>query len=444
MIKFNYKSLSKFSTNYTKKTKQLNRVVITGLGSVNPLGLNVENSYQRFKNMESGIISIKSRQEYKDNPQYPDVYMAPVFEGFDTKKYKVAFSTNNTNMYTMSAVEEALQDSNLIQLLQENDQLREKCGVNIGTMSSNITKMTDILLDAGQKGFEKLNRMTILHILANMPAANVSIKYKLNGPSNTSSTACATGASSIGDSFRQIQMGTADIMIAGSSEDSISPTNIHGSLKLQAMSSKKWASAGQSSRPFDQQRSGFILGEGSGVLILEELSHALNRNAKIYCELTGYGQSSDGYHLTRPLEDGTWALKSMQNALKDADIPVEDLDHVNCHATSTQAGDTAEANAIQNLLKNNQDLLKKVTISAIKSQIGHTFGAAGSIETIFLIKSMEEGLAPGIKNLENPIEGYQLNFNKEQMKKQEINNVIKNAFGFGGVNTSLLFSKFKL
>ncbi|EAR96536.1 3-oxoacyl-(acyl carrier) synthase II (macronuclear) [Tetrahymena thermophila SB210] len=434
--------------------KQLKRVVVTGIGAVSPIGLNASSSWESLIAGKSGIIStseyVKKIQQNDPtnklaNPDYwpLDTYVAAVPDGFDNlKKWKVAFSTNNTNSYAMAAANEAIEDSGIQILLQNNESLQNQAGVNIGVMSSNISKLTEIVRETEKKGFQNLNRLTILQILTNMATANVSLKYQLKGPSGTASTACATGASAIGDAFRNIQFGDAKIMIAGGSEDSLSPTNAYASMKLQAMTTKKYDKPEFASRPFDADRSGFVLGEGAGILVLEELQHALSRNAKIYAELVSYGQSSDGYHLTRPIETGEGGLRAMQNAINHAQINSNQINLINCHATSTPAGDLAEIVAINKFFDNNLDSIKNCLVTANKGAIGHTFGAAGAIESIFTILSIKNGISPLIKNLQNPISEPFVNLSKETVS-HDIKYALKNSFGFGGVNVSLLFKKFE-
>jgi len=432
----------KISTAYNFSTTiTLKRVVVTGLGMVSPLGSNVESSWNSLIQGKSGIRNIREIDEYKDNKDLPDCMIAPVHPSFDRKKYEVSVTKNLSNTFAMGAVDEALRDANWFP--EERDEL-ERTGVNIGVLASNIPGLAASLTKVGAKGsYENISRLTMLHVLNNMPTANVTIKYKFMGPSSTNATACSTGASSIGDGFRFIQLGEADVMVVGGTEESVNPTIIYASTKMQAMCTKKFNKREETSRPFDAARAGFVLGEGSGILVLEELEHAKKRGAKIYAELVAYGCSSDGHHLTRPETTGDGAFRAMRSALRQGRISSQELDHINTHATSTPAGDLCEARAIGRLLENNEELLGKVSITANKSAMGHCFGAAGSVESIFTVLSMYNSQVPAILNLENPESEIPLNYVRNGSISQNIKYALKNSFGFGGTNTSLLFKKYQ-
>ncbi|CAD8080752.1 unnamed protein product [Paramecium primaurelia] len=397
----------------------MRRVVVTGMGMVSPLGLNVSESWNSLLTGKSGVVKVKDR-----NKDLPDVYMGLIPQSFDSKPYQVEYCPSNLTSYAMCAAQEAITDSSVL-----NDCDPDRIGVNIGVMNSSMTKITEIISNAALKGNSRINPFTMLYVLSNMPTALLTIKYKLKGPSSTASTACATGASAIGDSFRKIKYGDADVMIAGGTEDTFNTTAIYASIKMQAMSTKIYDDPTRASRPFDEDRSGFLLAEGSGILVLEEYERARRRGAKIYAEILGYGESSDAFHLTRPQDNGEGGKAAMLKAMKEAKI--NDVDLINCHATSTKGGDIAEARAIAD---------SKAILVANKSQLGHTFGAAGAIESIFTIKSLQEQIVPPTINLDKPI--IRDNQYCKEATERTLKYALKNAFGFGGVNVSLAFGKY--
>jgi 3-oxoacyl-[acyl-carrier-protein] synthase II len=272
-----------------------------------------------------------------------------------------------------------------------------------------------------------------------MPSGYISIKYNLKGPSYSTVSACASGAHAIGESFRLIQYGQADIMVAGGSESTICPTAIEGFTACRALSLKFNDHPERASRPFDEERDGFVMAEGAGTVILEELEHAKKRSANILCEIKGYGMSSDAFHYTLPEPSGDGAYRAMLNCINDAKISLEDISYINAHGTSTPAGDKVEVLAIDTIFKNRSE---KINVSSTKSQIGHLLGAAGSVEAIFSIKSIRDSILPYTINLDNPIYSSNINFIKKEPTRLNVDNVLSNSFGFGGTNVSLIFSKF--
>jgi 3-oxoacyl-[acyl-carrier-protein] synthase II len=286
---------------------------------------------------------------------------------------------------------------------------------------------------------KKISPFFITGRIINMSSGYLSIKYNLKGPNYSTVSACASSAHAIGESFRLIQHGQADIMMTGGSEATISPVGIEGFTACRALSTAYNDYPENASRPFDEARDGFVMGEGGGILILEEMDHALNRDAKIFAEIKGYGMSSDAYHYTLPEPSGDGAYRAMDNAIKDAIIEKDQIDYINAHGTSTPAGDEVEALAIDRMFKNNKS---KVNVSSTKSQIGHLLGAAGAVESIYSILSINNSIAPFNLNLENEISTQNINFIKKNSIELNIENVLTNSFGFGGTNVSLVLSKF--
>ena len=336
--------------------------------------------------------------------------------------------------YSLAASEESFQNSNLPVL---SDPLSFKSGCIIGSGMGGLPGIEQTSLDYSNG--KKISPFFITGRIINMPSGYISIKYNLKGPSYSTVSACASGAHAIGESFRLIQHGQADIMVTGGAEATICPTAIEGFTACRALSQKFNNNPEKSSRPFDADRDGFVMAEGAGTIILEELEHAKKRNADILCEIKGYGMSSDAFHYTLPEPSGDGARRAMLNCINDAKIPLEDISYINAHGTSTPAGDKVEVFAIDRIFQNCKE---KVNLSSTKSQIGHLLGAAGAVEAIYSIKSIREGILPYTINLDNPIPSSNINFVKKEPMKENVNNVLSNSFGFGGTNVSLIFSKF--
>jgi len=336
--------------------------------------------------------------------------------------------------YSLAASEESFKDSNL---LIPNDPLSFKAGCIIGSGMGGLPGIEQTSLDYSEG--KKISPFFITGRIINMPSGYISIKYNLKGPSYSTVSACASGAHAIGESFRLIQHGQADIMITGGSEATICPTAIEGFTACRALSLKFNDEPNKSSRPFDEDRDGFVMAEGAGTIILEELEHAKKRNANILCEIKGYGMSSDAFHYTLPEPTGEGAYRAMQNCIKDSQISIEKIDYINAHGTSTPAGDKVEVLAIERVFKNSS---KKIYVSSTKSQIGHLLGAAGAVEAIYSIKSIKDNILPYTINLDNPIPSSNINFIKKDPIELDVKNVLSNSFGFGGTNVSLIFSKF--
>ncbi|GJQ85259.1 hypothetical protein Trydic_g18493 [Trypoxylus dichotomus] len=348
-------------------------------------------------------------------------------------------SISPATAYALYATKEALDDAGLFELTEGE---KETVGVAVGMGMVDLVDICETNKSL-QKGYNQVSPFFVPRILANMAAGQISIKHGFRGPNHSVSTACATGAHAIGDSFRFIRNGDADIMICGGTEACISPLSIAAFCRLRALSTSYNAEPEKASRPFDKKREGFVMGEGSAILILEELEHAKKRNAHIYAEILGYGLSGDASHLTAPRADGTGAIMAMKRAINDAKIDTSSVGYINAHATSTPIGDSIEAKAIENLF---QEYSKEIWVSSTKGAHGHLLGAAGNLEAIFAIKAVEEGILPPTVNLDTP-EDSNLNFVSKRLQVWEDQSkrrvALKNAFGFGGTNACLCIAEYR-
>ncbi|KAL3268220.1 hypothetical protein HHI36_007344 [Cryptolaemus montrouzieri] len=414
------------------------RVVVTGMGVISPVGGSLKESWKNIISGQSGITKL-------EGPNYENLPCKVAgFIKSEGSKIELSNHFSKTELksmgaptaYALLATKEALEDAKLSKLSEET---KLHTGVAIGMGMVDLQDICDTN-DALKKGYRNVSPFFVPRILPNMSAGHISIKYGLCGPNHSVSTACATGAHSIGDSFRFIRSGDADIMICGGTEACISPLSIAAFCRLRALSTSFNEYPQKASRPFDTKRDGFVMGEGTAILVLEELQHALGRQAKIYAEILGYGLSGDASHLTAPRQDGTGALLAMQRAVKDANISTTDISYINAHATSTPLGDTIEINAIRRLF---HDDIKNLSVSSTKGAHGHLLGAAGNLEAIFTIKAIQEGLLPPTINLENS-EDSEINFvaNKVQTWNVQKKIALKNAFGFGGTNASLCIGQY--
>ena len=336
--------------------------------------------------------------------------------------------------YSLASTEEAFKSANLSAL---NDNLSHRSGCIIGSGMGGLPGIEQTSLDFS-KG-KKISPFFITGRIINMPSGYISIKYNLKGPSYSTVSACASGAHAIGESLRLIQHGQADVMVTGGTEATICPISIEGFTACRALSSKFNDHPKKSSRPFDEDRDGFVMSEGAGTIILEELEHAKKRNANILCEIKGYGMSSDAFHYTLPDPSGEGAFRAMVNCLNDSKMLFDEIDYINAHGTSTPAGDKVEALAIDRVFNNNP---KKINVSSTKSQVGHLLGAAGAVEAIYSIKAINQNILPYTINLDSPLPSSKINFLRKEPMELSVNNVLSNSFGFGGTNVSLIFSKF--
>ncbi|KAL0402370.1 UNVERIFIED_CONTAM: 3-oxoacyl-[acyl-carrier-protein] synthase, mitochondrial [Sesamum latifolium] len=339
--------------------------------------------------------------------------------------------------YALCAADEALRDANYMPTTQDD---KERTGVSIGAGTGSISDILDASRMICDKKLRRLSPFFIPRILINMASGHVSMKYGFQGPNHAAVTACATGAHSIGDAARMIQFGDVDVMVAGGTEASIDALSIAGFCRSRALTTKYNAVPEEASRPFDCARDGFVIGEGSGILVLEELEHAKKRGAKIYAEVRGYGMSGDAYHITQPHGDGRGAVLAMTRALKQSGLNPNQVDYINAHATSTPLGDAVEAKAIQSLFSDHAES-GALAFSSTKGAIGHLLGAAGAVEALFAILAIHHGLAPLTLNLSKPDPIFSGNFMPlSASKKMTIKAALSNSFGFGGTNSSLLFA----
>ena len=415
------------------------RVVVTGIGIVSPLGLGQKNTWKRLISGESGIDTIKSFEASeltcKIGGEIPHGSFEEgnlnLNEWFDIKDQR---KLDRFIMLGLIAAEEAIKDSNID---LSNEQILEKSGVIVGSGIGGLKTISETSVLLEQKGPRRISPFFIPSSLINLISGQISIKYGFKGPNHSVVTACSTGSHAIGDASRIISDGDADIMIAGGAEAAICKLGVAGFAAARALSTSFNDSPKKASRPWDKDRDGFVMGEGAGILILEEYEHAKKRDANIYAEVIGYGMSGDAYHITAPEPTGLGALKSMQNALKRACIDPSDLDYINAHGTSTPLGDIIELQAVTKLMKGQ---LGKLVMSSTKSSIGHLLGAAGAVEAVFSILAMKNKTIPPTINLDNKAdEARHFNLAPNFSVEKKISYCLSNSFGFGGTNASLVF-----
>ena len=407
------------------------RVVVTGMGAITPIGNDVESFWQGLKDKTVGIGPIT----YFDTTDYKCKLAAEV-KGFDPKQYmdaKAARRMEAFSQFAVAASKEALEQSGID--MEKEDPYR--VGVCVGSGIGSLQAMEKDVKKLNEKGPSRVNPLLVPLMISNMAAGNVAIQFGLKGKCFNVVTACATGTHSIGEAFRSIQYGEADVMVAGGAEASITPIGIAGFTSLTALNTTEDAS--RASIPFDEDRNGFVMGEGAGVVVLESLEHAKARGANILAEVVGYGATCDAFHITSPAEDGSGAARAMENAIKDAGITAEDIDYVNAHGTSTHHNDLFETKAIRLALG---DHAEKVKINSTKSMIGHLLGAAGGVEFITCVKSIQDGFVHATAGLEKPGEGCDLDYTMGDGVSMNVDVAISNSLGFGGHNASLIVKKF--
>ncbi|HEX2835502.1 MAG TPA: beta-ketoacyl-ACP synthase II [Thermoanaerobaculia bacterium] len=407
------------------------RVVVTGLGMISPLGVGNEATWQGLVEGRSGIGRIT-----KFDASAYSAQIAGEVRGFDPEQWidkKEVKKSDTFIHYALATATMAVQDSGLEMSKEDGDRVGVIIGSGIGGLPL-IEQMHTKLLERGPS---RISPFFIPGLIVNLAAGQISIKFGAKGPSSAPATACATGAHAIGDAMKIIRYDEADVMFAGGSEAVITPLALGGFAAMRALSTRNDDPA-TASRPWDAERDGFVMGEGAGVLILEEREHALARGAKIYCELTGYGMSSDAFHITSPAEDGDGMVRVMNRALKDAGLTTKDIQYINAHGTSTPVGDKTETIAIKRVF--GEDAYK-VAVSSTKSMTGHLLGAAGGLESAIAAMVVKTGILPPTINYRNPDPECDLDYVPNTARKLDVQNVLSNSFGFGGTNATLIFSR---
>jgi 3-oxoacyl-[acyl-carrier-protein] synthase II len=417
----------------------LKRVVVTGMGLVTPLGVGVKNNWERLTRGESGVRAIQAF-DVTDLPvkiaaQVPRGETASgLFNADDWVPPKDQRKMDDFIVYAVAAAVEAVEDSGW---KPETDEQRELTGVLIGSGIGGLPQIEEAALTLKDKGPRRITPFFIPATLINLASGQVSIRYGFRGPNHAVVTACSTGAHAIGDAARMIQFGDADVMVAGGTEAAVCRLGLAGFAAARALSTNFNDTPEKASRPWDRDRDGFVMGEGSGIVVLEEYEHAKARGAKLYAELIGYGLSGDAYHVTAPPPDGNGGFRSMRSAMKHAQKSPEDIDYINAHGTSTPLGDEIELGAVKRLFG---EAAYKLSMSSTKSAIGHLLGAAGSVEAIFSILAVRDGVVPPTLNLDNPSAGCDIDLVPKQAKQRKVRTALSNSFGFGGTNASLIFT----
>ena len=419
----------------------MRRVVVTGLGMVTPLACGVEATWERIVAGKSGIKRVESfdvsdipckiagiipHGDGSDGTYNPDQWM----------EHKEQRKVDHFIVYAMAAAKQAVEDSGW---QPESDDDKCATGVMIGSGIGGVEGIADTSLLLKERGPRRVSPFFIPGRLINLASGYVSIEHGFKGPNHSVVTACSTGSHAIGDAGRLIALGDADVMLAGGTESPVNRISLAGFAAARALSTHFNDTPEKASRPYDKDRDGFVMGEGAGVVVLEELEHAKKRGAKIYGELIGYGMSGDAYHITAPTPDGNGAYRSMQAALRNAKITPSDIDYINAHGTSTPLGDEIELSAVQRLAGN---AAGEISMSSTKSCIGHLLGAAGAVEAIFSVLAIRDQVAPPTINLDNPSVETPIDLVPNKARERDINVVLSNSFGFGGTNASLVFRRF--
>ncbi|WP_317937996.1 beta-ketoacyl-ACP synthase II [Sulfitobacter pontiacus] len=417
----------------------MRRVVVTGLGLVTPLADGVEASWSRILDGQSGAGKITGFDPSKLVTQYAcEVPLGDGTDGtFNGDKYmepKEQRKVDTFILFGMAAAQQAVEDSGWMPTDRED---LERTGVLIGSGIGGLNSIANTAVIMHEKGPRRVSPFFVPGALINLISGQVSIRYGFRGPNHSVVTACSTGAHAIGDASRLIQHGDADVMIAGGAEAAICEIGMAGFNACKALSTKRGDDPTKASRPYDADRDGFVMGEGAGIVVLEEYEHAKARGAKIYAEVLGYGLSGDAYHITAPAEDGDGAERSMRNALRGAGLEPKDIDYINAHGTSTMA-DVIELGAVERMLG---DAVETVTMSSTKSATGHLLGAAGAIEAIFSILAIRDQVAPPTINLDNPAVETKIDLAPNKKVERKIDVALSNSFGFGGTNASVIFGK---
>ncbi|WP_404421161.1 beta-ketoacyl-ACP synthase II [Thalassospira australica] len=416
----------------------MRRVVVTGIGAVTPLASGAQNTWQKLLDGQSGIKSIDTF-DVSDIPAkiaglVPRGVDEGLFNAEDHVSIKDMKKMDDFIVYGIAAADQALADSGW---KPETDEDQENTGVLIGSGIGGLPKISEATELVNNGKTRRVSPFFIPSCLINLVSGQVSIKHGLKGPNHAVVTACSTGAHAIGDASRMIMLGDADVMVAGGAEAAVCRLGMAGFAAARALSTSYNDTPTEASRPWDQGRDGFVMGEGAGCVVLEEYEHAKARGARIYAEVAGYGMSGDAYHITAPAEDGNGGFRSMRNALRNAGINPEDVDYVNAHGTSTPLGDEIELGAVKRLFG---DHASKLSMSSTKSATGHLLGAAGAIEAVFSILAIHEGVVAPTLNLRNPSDACKgMDLVPLEAKQRKVNVALSNSFGFGGTNASLVF-----
>ena len=409
------------------------RVVATGVGLVTPLGVGIDNVWQRIVNGESGIAPITRF----DTAQHETKFAGEV-KGFNPEEYMPPKEVKRVDLfiqYALAAAKIAMDDSGLDMAKEDAERVGVIVGTGLGGLPT-LEKYHSILLERGPS---RISPFFIPMLIANEAPGHIAIQHGIKGPNLSIVTACATGAHSIGDATRVIQYGDADVMVAGGTEANLTPLTVGGFNAMKALSTRNDAPE-RASRPFDKDRDGFVVAEGSGVVILEELGHALKRGARIYAEIAGYGYNGDAYHITAPCPDGDGFIRCINMALKDAGLSPDSVDYINAHGTSTGLNDSVETLAIKAVFK---EKVYKIPVSSTKSMVGHLLGAAGAVEAIFSLLAIRDNICPPTINYETPDPDCDLDYVPNKARKHDMNVVLSNSFGFGGTNGALIFRRFE-
>lgn len=407
------------------------RVVVTGLGAITPIGNSVD---EFWSNIKRGCVGIDNITRF-DTSEYKVKLAAEVknFQAKDYMDFKSAKRMAKFSQYAVAAAKEAVEDAGLC--MEKEDPFR--CGVIIGSGIGSLETVESEYTKIQEKGPGRVNPLMVPMMISNMAAGNVAIQFGMKGKCTNVVTACATGTHCIGDAFRAIQYGDGDVMLAGGTESAICPSAVAGFMNLTALTTTE--DPLRASIPFDKDRSGFVIGEGAGIVVLEELEHAKRRGAKIYAEVCGYGATCDAYHITSPAEDGSGAAKAMELAMEEAGVAPEEVDYINAHGTSTHHNDLFETKAIKTALK---EVAKEVSINSTKSMIGHLLGAAGGVELVTCVKAMEEGYVHQTMGSRESDEGCDLNYTFGSPVHRKIRCAMSNSLGFGGHNATLLIKEY--
>lgn len=424
-------------------TARNERIVITGVGALCPIGNDAASSWDAMVRGTSGIRTVVGEDFAKWPPEKWSVTIAGQVKGFDEATYIDKREVRRLDRFAVLGISAGVQavKASGIDFAKEDP---ERCGVVVGSGVGGIQTIEEGVILMGQRGPDRLSPFTVPKLMANAVSGDLSIRYGLQGPSGSHTTACASSGHSIGDAFRIMQRGEADVMLAGGSEGAVSPLCLGAFMVMRALSTRN-GEPERASRPFDKDRDGFVLSEGAAVVVMETLSHAKARGAEILCEVLGYGASSDASHITAPDEQGRGAQRAMRWALRDAGLDASRVDYINAHGTSTPQGDVAEVNAVTTLFGDHARKSKggKLLMSSTKSMIGHCLGASGGVEMIACIGALRHGVVTPTINLENPDESFDIDLVAKHARDARVKVCLNNTFGFGGHNVSLVLGRFE-